>query len=234
MVPVSTQYHRDDEIWEAMHVDTSESHESQQLPSPSLKRNNNEPPASPRKSFFKRNVEDGMDRVLETVNFEKKFSNLPEFKPDECQSPSAISVASSPQVYSQNYRKKPQHRHSGNFVVVEAKRKLCIDFFVVVVELVAEDDMDGDLPSSTPKSTKLIGNTFFGPDFNLEAFRAEGGGEGESSPRTPKTPSTARAEGEKGHRKILEQRRQLVMMLFQEHGYFPSTQSTTAFQVRIS
>lgn len=83
--------------------------------------------------------------------------------------------------------------------------------------------------SSTPKSTKLVGNTFFPPDFNLEAFRGEPTeGEG-SSPRTPKTPGTAR-EGEKGHRRILEQRRQLVMQLFQEQGYFPSTQSTSAFQ----
>lgn len=68
---------------------------------------------SGKKSFFKKNVEDGMDRVLETVNFEKKFSSLPEFKPEECQSPSAISVSSSPRVYTQNYRKKSQHRLSG-------------------------------------------------------------------------------------------------------------------------
>lgn len=68
-----------------------------------------------KRSFFKKNVEDGMDRVLETVNFEKKFSSLPEFKPEECQSPSAISVSSSPRVYTQNYRKKPQHRLSGKF-----------------------------------------------------------------------------------------------------------------------
>lgn len=68
--------------------------------------------ATAKRSFFKKNVEDGMDRVLETVNFEKKFSSLPEFKPEECQSPSAISVSSSPRVYTQNYRKKPQHRLS--------------------------------------------------------------------------------------------------------------------------
>ncbi|CAG2064573.1 unnamed protein product, partial [Timema podura] len=66
-------------------------------------------PSSPstKKSFFKKNVEDGMDKVLETVNFEKKFSSLPEFNPQECQSPSAISVPSSPRVgFVQSYRKK--------------------------------------------------------------------------------------------------------------------------------
>ncbi|KAK6641151.1 hypothetical protein RUM44_012860 [Polyplax serrata] len=164
---------------------------------------------SGKKSFFKKNVEDGMDRVLETVNFEKKFSSLPEFKPEECQSPSAISVSSSPRVYTQNYRKKSQHRLSVG----------------------TEEDCDTEgTAASTPMSTnKLVGNTFFPPDFNLEAFRndpSEGDG---SSPRTPKTPGTAR-EGEKCHRRILEQRRQLVMQLFQEQGYFPSTQSTSAFQ----
>lgn len=50
-----------------------------------------------------------------------------------------------------------------------------------------------------------------------------------SSPRTPKTPGGK--DQEKGHRRILEQRRQLVMQLFQDNGFFPSTQATTAFQV---
>lgn len=51
-------------------------------------------------------------RVLEQVNFEKKFSSLPEFKPEECQSPSAISVPSSPHVFNaQSFRKKQQSQH---------------------------------------------------------------------------------------------------------------------------
>lgn len=54
------------------------------------------------------------------------------------------------------------------------------------------------------------------------------------SPRTPKTPlQSARSDAsEKGHRKVLEMRRNLVMQLFKEHGMFPSTQATIAFQVR--
>jgi hypothetical protein len=32
--------------------------------------------------------------------------------------------------------------------------------------------MNCEVPSSaTPKSTKLVGGTFFGPDFNLDAFK---------------------------------------------------------------
>lgn len=46
--------------------------------------------------------------VLRQVDFENKFKFLPQFKPEDCQSPSAISVPSSPRVFTQSYRKKPQ------------------------------------------------------------------------------------------------------------------------------
>ncbi|XP_060817869.1 putative transcription factor capicua isoform X3 [Bombus pascuorum] len=213
----------------------SESHAS---PSPSTKKG----------SFFKKNVEDGMDRVLEQVNFQEKFSSLPEFKPEDIQSPSAISIntagscghgsvvtsglhasnlQSSMQI--QSYRKKSAqapHRPTMN-----------------------EDDIESDTSiSATPKSTssvKLTGNTFFGPDFNVDAYRTNTDLVGDvdaSSPRTPKTPGggagnsvgIGRSENDRGHRKVLEQRRHLVMQLFQEHGYFPSTQATTTFQAKHS
>lgn len=51
----------------------------------------------------------------------------------------------------------------------------------------------------------------------------------ERSPRTPKTHDG----NEKGHRKILEQRRTLVMELFNQCGYFPLASDTAAFQVRL-
>lgn len=35
-----------------------------------------------------------------------------------------------------------------------------------------EEDSDAVI-SATPKSTKLTGSTFFGPDFNPEAFRSK-------------------------------------------------------------
>lgn len=161
---------------------------------------------STKRSFFKKNIEDGMDRVLEQVNFEMKFSSLPQFKPDECNSPSAISVPSSPHVFNaQTFRKKQLP--------------------------------DCDTQAETPKSSgKLVGNTFFGPDFNPEAYRGvlDQDDTVAASPRTPKTPSGRNdsSAAEKGHRKMLEQRRQLVMTLFQEQGMFPSTQATSVFQVK--
>lgn len=56
------------------------------------------------------------------------------------------------------------------------------------------------------------------------------------SPRTPKTPASLNrgldCGMEKGHRKVLEQRRQLVVQLFEENNtLFPTTQATSSFQV---
>lgn len=71
--------------------------------------------------------------------------------------------------------------------------------------------------------------------------------ETERSPRTPRTPlqsigsannptsrSSQDVAAEKGHRKTLEQRRQLVMELFNTAGMFPSSKDTTEFQVNES
>ncbi|XP_011703161.1 PREDICTED: protein capicua homolog isoform X4 [Wasmannia auropunctata] len=235
--PMTTSQHCDNRP----QINTSQTEQTQQnlieshtSPSPSAKKG----------SFFKKNVEDGMDRVLEQVNFQEKFSSLPEFKPEDIQSPSAISIntpgssssAASmlhPQIPVHVYRGKrppqgpPPHRPTMN-----------------------EDEIhDSDTPiSATPKSTssvKLTGTTFFGPDFNVDAYRANNDlmDVDASSPRTPKTPGSSagnivlgigRSDNERGHRKILEQRRLLVMQLFQEHGYFPSAHATTAFQLNHS
>ncbi|KAG8236141.1 hypothetical protein J437_LFUL001595 [Ladona fulva] len=201
-----------------------------------------QPQASPssKKSFFKKNVEDGMDRVLEQVNFEKKFSSLPEFKPEECQSPSAIGGAGSANSVVPSSPRLPfvpqgyHHHHH------RSKKQPPTP---ATTSTPHRGEEEGEADSlGAPKSAKLVGGTFFGPDFNPENFRGEalvGDMSAETSsgsPRTPKTPGTSGPVGasgivsEKGHRKVLEQRRQLVLQLFQEHGYFPSTQATSAFQ----
>lgn len=52
--------------------------------------------------------------VLKQVDFEKKFQTLPQFKPEDCQSPSAISMPSSPRVFSQSYKKKAQQQQAAH------------------------------------------------------------------------------------------------------------------------
>nr|CAI5864012.1 unnamed protein product [Callosobruchus analis] len=169
---------------------------------------------STKKSFFKRNIEDGMDRVLEQVNFEKKFTALPQFKPEDGQSPSAISVPS-PGLFNYN-KKRP----------LTATHRVSVD-----EEIEPEPPQSAGAPKSATSTKPIIGNQFFGPDF--ENVRAELSTEMEegTSPRTPRTPGTSR-ESEKGHRKTLEQRRQLVMQLFQEQSLFPSSQATSTFQAQ--
>jgi len=173
------------------------------LPSPGIN-------GAGRKSNFKRNKDGQMDKVLEQVNFDEKFSHLPEFNPADCQSPSALSLPSSPRVFVQNYRRKR-----------------------VASTTEEEGDSDVSNASATPQSGAVVGHKFFGPDFSLDAFKADGGEGDALSPGTPKTPATGKDTSEKNFsslRRILDQRRQLVMQLFQEHGFFPSTQATSLFQ----
>lgn len=90
-------------------------------------------------------------------------------------------------------------------------------------------------------------------DLTNEQYLIESNITEERSPRTPRTPiqpNTGSAGGpnananrsgsntdvaaEKGHRKTLEQRRQLVMELFNTCGMFPSSKDTNEFQVLIT
>ena len=170
-----------------------------------------------KKSFFKKAVrQDGMDKVLDAVNFEEKFSSLPQYTPTSNTSPSALPSS-------------PQHLFMPNYM----KRSAGL----------VEDDLGSDASAtprtprtpqtgvSTPKSN-LTGNTFFGPDFNPEVFKANENSESMAS--SPKTPSTAGMQGDRSAslRKTLDSRRQLVMELFHEEGLFPSNQATASFQTK--
>uniref|UniRef100_T1J6P3 HMG box domain-containing protein n=1 Tax=Strigamia maritima TaxID=126957 RepID=T1J6P3_STRMM len=178
---------------------------------------------SPKKPILKKSVEDGMEKVLEGVNFQARFAALPEFKPEEIQSPSALSLPNSPHSFVQSYRKKrkvaAQDETEGESSTGSKSRRY-------------SSSSDAGTPK-TPKSDKFEGTQFFGPDFNLEAVEYSDGDV--NSPRTPKTPR----DGEKGSgysslRRTLDQRRQLVMQLFQENGLFPTAQATSAFQSKHS
>ncbi|XP_072750573.1 uncharacterized protein Cic isoform X2 [Anoplolepis gracilipes] len=231
--PITTSQHCDNRLQTNMSQTTEQNiAESHTSPSPSTKKG----------SFFKKNVEDGMDRVLEQVNFQEKFSSLPEFKPEDIQSPSAINMNNPG---SSGHSSVASGLHSQTSMQMPGYRKKSAQSGPHRPTM-NEDEIDSDTSiSATPKSTssvKLTGNTFFGPDFNVDAYRTNNDllDVDASSPRTPKTPGggagstvgIGRSDNERGHRKTLEQRRHLVMQLFQEHGYFPSTQATSTFQAK--
>ncbi|KRK02921.1 putative transcription factor capicua isoform X11 [Drosophila yakuba] len=180
----------------------------------------NQQPKSPMKgapgstaAALKKKNDEMNNSVLKQVDFEKKYKALPQFQPEDCQSPSAIAVPSSPRVYGTNYRKK-------NTAPPPVQKLMC------------EDDSI-DEPASAPPTTT---QRFFGPDFNNELKELESSDQTGRSPRTPKTPlQSARSDAsEKGHRKVLETRRSLVLQLFAEHGNFPTAQATMAFQSKHS
>lgn len=113
--------------------------------------------------------------VLRQVDFEKKFKFLPQFKPEDCQSPSAISVPSSPRVFTQSYRKKPQQMSKAGELWW---RILRLGFLFTHLFLLAPtDDEQSDLSamsSATPSAASfLMGNRFFGPDFNIDQLRCK-------------------------------------------------------------
>ncbi|KAJ8711812.1 hypothetical protein PYW08_008766 [Mythimna loreyi] len=208
-----------------------------------------------KKTLFKKTNEDGRDKVLKAVNFEQRFNLLPVFKPQVC-SPSAVVVPRSPQVYM---RKKHNKMEEENTVMTpqleqevmyvhgmptphSSNSKLVGNAFfgpdfnpdtireeentVVKPQLEQEVMYDHGMPTPNSSNCKLVGNAFFGPDFNPDTIR--GSSEGMETPRTPRTPYTPRRDSE--HRRMLDQRRHLVLKLFQEHGMFPSSETTTPFQ----
>uniref|UniRef100_T1GD79 Uncharacterized protein n=1 Tax=Megaselia scalaris TaxID=36166 RepID=T1GD79_MEGSC len=55
-----------------------------------------------------------LDKVLRQVDFEKKYQALPQFKPEDCQSPSAI--VPSPRAYGTKYRKNNSSQKLRKFI----------------------------------------------------------------------------------------------------------------------
>ena len=121
-----------------------------------------------------------MDQVLETVNFEEKFSSLPEYVPGQLglNSPNGrtASIPASPQLFVANYRKKRKVSYVEDDLGSEAS---------ATPRSPRTPQTSTARSPRTPATTALTGNTFFGPDFNPEQFK--GAGESESGVASPRT-----------------------------------------------
>uniref|UniRef100_A0AAY5JZA7 Protein capicua homolog n=1 Tax=Esox lucius TaxID=8010 RepID=A0AAY5JZA7_ESOLU len=154
-------------------------------------------------------------RVLSEVYFEERFAELPEFRPEEVlPSPTLQSLATSPRAILGSYRRKRKNStdlDSSTEDPVSPKRK-------------GRRRSSCSSEPNTPKSAaKCEGDIF---TFDRPGTGADGEdilGELEFD----KVPYSSL-------RRTLDQRRALVMQLFQEHGFFPSAQATAAFQARYS
>ncbi|XP_076610256.1 protein capicua homolog isoform X2 [Chaetodon auriga] len=178
-----------------------------------------DPPTSSKKTKFRppplKKTPDSLDKkhsgVSSETYFEERFAELPEFNPEEVlPSPTLQSLATSPRAILGSYRRK--RRNSTE------------------LELAAED------PSSPRRKTRRLSSCSSEPNTPKSAAKCEG---------DIFTFDRAGAEGEdllgdldrvpcSSLRRTLDQRRALVMQLFQEHGFFPSAQATAAFQARYS
>uniref|UniRef100_A0A1A8J0V6 Protein capicua homolog n=1 Tax=Nothobranchius kuhntae TaxID=321403 RepID=A0A1A8J0V6_NOTKU len=156
---------------------------------------------------------DKTGRVLSGVYFEERFAELPEFRPEEVlPSPTLQSLATSPRAILGSYRRKRKNStdlDSATDEQTSPKRK-------------SRRRSSCSSEPSTPKSAAKCEGDIFTFD------RAATDGED----------ILAELEFEKvpysSLRRTLDQRRALVMQLFQEQGFFPSAQATAAFQTRYS
>ncbi|KAJ6663740.1 hypothetical protein lerEdw1_009819 [Lerista edwardsae] len=152
------------------------------------------------------------NRVLSEVDFEERFAELPEFKPEEVlPSPTLQSLATSPRAILGSYRKKRKNStdlDSSTEDPVSPKRKM-------------RRRSSCSSEPNTPKSAKCEGEIFTFDKPGTDSDDVLGELEYEKVPYS-------------SLRRTLDQRRALVMQLFQDHGFFPSAQATAAFQARYS
>ncbi|XP_051722289.1 protein capicua homolog isoform X3 [Ctenopharyngodon idella] len=154
---------------------------------------------------------DSVDKVLSEVYFEERFAELPEFRPEEVlPSPTLQSLATSPRAILGSYRRKRKNSTGENLDSstedpISPKRK-------------SRRRSSCSSEPNTPKSAaKCEGDIF--------TFDRPDGEDILGELEFDKVPYSSL-------RRTLDQRRALVMQLFQEHGFFPSAQSTAAFQAR--
>ncbi|KAM9851662.1 protein capicua homolog [Aulostomus maculatus] len=152
-------------------------------------------------------------RVLSEVYFEERFAELPEFRPEEVlPSPTLQSLATSPRAILGSYRRKRKNStdlDSATDDQVSPKRK-------------SRRRSSCSSEPNTPKSAAKCEGDIFTFD--------RAGTDGEdilAELEFDKVPYSSL-------RRTLDQRRALVMQLFQEQGFFPSAQATAAFQTRYS
>uniref|UniRef100_A0A8C3HJ05 Protein capicua homolog n=1 Tax=Chrysemys picta bellii TaxID=8478 RepID=A0A8C3HJ05_CHRPI len=142
------------------------------------------------------------NRVLSEVDFEERFAELPEFKPEEVlPSPTLQSLATSPRAILGSYRKKRKNStdlDSSTEDPISPKRKM-------------RRRSSCSSEPNTPKSAKCEGDIFTFDKTGAEAEDVLGELEYEKVPYS-------------SLRRTLDQRRALVMQLFQDHGFFPSGQ----------
>eukprot|EP00063_Salmo_salar_P022815 XP_013997650.1 PREDICTED: protein capicua homolog [Salmo salar] len=189
----------------------------QDTPPPAPQTDRDAPPSAKKTKFRPpplRKPSDSIDKALSGSYFEERFAELPEFRPEEVlPSPTLQSLATSPRAILGSYRKKRRNSTDLDSSAEDPsspRRKTA-----------ARSRLSScSSEPNTPKSdVKCEGDIFTFDRAGAESEDVLGGMD-----RVPYS----------SLRRTLDQRRALVMQLFQEHGFFPSAQATAAFQARYS
>ncbi|XP_022095894.1 protein capicua homolog isoform X2 [Acanthaster planci] len=183
-------------------------------------------PAKDSKPILKRNIDDGMERVLEEVNFEAQFKELPEYHPeDHAQDISTIPLT--PHAIVSSYRRKRNNSQGkGDDSGTDN------DPISPRLKSPTRRPSSGSEPN-TPGKRAMVEDTVFKFGDKMVVL-----GEEQSTPNRTPGPDECEEfdfEPEKNSstlRKILDSRRILVMQLFKSEGYFPSAAATSAFQTQ--
>ncbi|KAJ8000065.1 hypothetical protein DPEC_G00200980 [Dallia pectoralis] len=154
---------------------------------------------------------DTIDKMLSGSYFKERFAELPEFRPEEVlPSPTLQSLATSPRAILGSYRKK--RRNS------------------------TDRDSSAEDPSSPRRKTRCLSSCSSEPNTPKSAAKCEG----EIFTFDRAAPESEDVSGDTDRvsysslRRTLDQRRTLVMQLFNEHGFFPTAQATASFQAHYS
>lgn len=155
---------------------------------------------------------DGMDKVLEEVNFEQRFARLPEFKPEHGTSAPSTplpQLVPSPAAFVQSYRKKQRVEHKTTPVSVTPNAH-------TPAQVTGGSERNVPMSTGTPNPTPTTGNeasndsasnnstamTFFGPNFNITEAIASS--ESDSCPQSAATPLTPRSPRTPGKFRIFK------------------------------
>ncbi|KAL5020008.1 hypothetical protein ScPMuIL_002900 [Solemya velum] len=188
---------------------------------------------SPRKGIFKKSTDDGRDKVLENINFERQFEKLPQFNPE--QNEASTPIPQSPRGIICTYKRKKR----STLAKLDSQDVDSSDQLSPMYKKFSSES-ETNTPK-TPRSARFEDNQFFGKNFSLEKLADEAvlrpgladfTDADMNSPRTPRTPSSPGQYS--SLRRILDQRRNLVMQLFEETDLYPSAQATAAFQAKHS
>jgi hypothetical protein len=153
-------------------------------------------------------TEPATSRVLKEVDFKRKFDKLPQYDPDNSDRTTPLPMSPLDLIKSCMKRTRLSTEVTAGESDIGVRR------------------MPRGETSAPGHSLRVMEERhFFGSSFNMQSIASGDNEEPLAAPQTPTSPTSS-------SRQIIDLRRHLVTQLFIEHGWFPSAEVTSAFQMR--